>query len=354
MSETYFLGSMTGHGFRSAFDDVIGNEDYFTYILKGGAGTGKSSLMKKVAAEFENSEHVIRYRCSSDPDSLDAVVLTESGVVIVDGTAPHVYDPVIPGVCQKIINLGEYWDTEKLKANKDQIIEAIKSNKSMMDRARRFTAAISNVYSDTYQIGRECLLIKKFNAFITRFKKKLLPKGGHGKGETAYRQLSALTRYGHITFNETLNDYFDIYYINDEYYAATDLLLKSIASEATAKGYDIICCASQLFNNQNLEHILIPELGIALIGSNPMTNLIHEKGKAINMHRFYDKKSTAFKKSRLKLNALTCKSLSNEISNTLDNAKLIHDDIEKYYIDAMDFDKVNCAAEEICRQIRGI
>lgn len=353
MSETYFLGSMTAHGFKSTFDSVIGSEDYFTYILKGGAGTGKSSLMKKIASRFENSEHVIRFRCSSDPDSLDAVVLTESGVVIVDGTAPHVYDPAVPGVCQKIINLGEYWDAQKLKANKEEIIQAIKSNKSLLNRAGRFTAAVYNVYSDTYQIGRDCLLIKKVNAFISRFKKKILAKNGHGKGATIIRQLSAITRYGHLTLIETLSDYFDVYYVNDEYYAATDLLLKSIASEAAAKGYDVICCLSQLFDNQNYEHVLIPELGIALVGSNPMTDLTHDSGKVINMHRFYDKKSIAFKKSRLKLNKITCKSLCDEIASTLDNAKIIHDDIEKYYIEAMDFDKVNQAAEQICREIQG-
>ena len=59
MSETYFLGSSTAQGFRTTFDNVIKDEGIFTYILKGGAGTGKSSLMKKAANEFENYEHVI-------------------------------------------------------------------------------------------------------------------------------------------------------------------------------------------------------------------------------------------------------------------------------------------------------
>ena len=48
MSETYFLGSSTAQGFRTTFDNVIKDEGIFTYILKGGAGTGKSSLMKKL------------------------------------------------------------------------------------------------------------------------------------------------------------------------------------------------------------------------------------------------------------------------------------------------------------------
>ena len=110
MSEKYFLGAMTQNGFSTEFGKIMADKEYFTFILKGGAGTGKSSLMKKIAAEFEPTEDVTRFYCSSDPASLDAIVLHTSKAIICDGTAPHVMECSYPGVCQKIINLGEYWD----------------------------------------------------------------------------------------------------------------------------------------------------------------------------------------------------------------------------------------------------
>ena len=67
---------------------------------------GKSTLMKKIAGQFEDTEDVTVFYCSSDPDSLDAVVLHSSKVVIVDGTARHVFDPKYPGIGETIINLG--------------------------------------------------------------------------------------------------------------------------------------------------------------------------------------------------------------------------------------------------------
>lgn len=352
MSETYFLGSSTAQGFRTTFDNVIKDEGIFTYILKGGAGTGKSSLMKKAANEFENYEHVIRYHCSSDPDSLDAVVLTESGVAIVDGTAPHVFDPIIPGINQKIINLGDHWDNKKLIQNKDEIVDAIIANKSALDRAKRFTSALSNIFSDTYQIGSDSMLYKKTESFIGRFKKKILPKRGNGTGKTKLLQLSALTRYGYMTFTETLEDYFDIYYLKDDYFAASDFILKAIASEASSRNIDVICCPCQLLNCESYEHLLLPEIGIAIVGSNPMTNIAPDNGKIINAARFYDKKTVAQKKIRLKLNKTTCENLCKETAVTLDNAKIIHDEIEKYYIEAMDFDKINEITETIFNEIK--
>lgn len=354
MSETYFLGSSTAQGFHTTFDKIIKDPDVFTYILKGGAGTGKSSLMKKAADEFENSEHVIRFHCSSDPDSLDAIVLTESGVAIVDGTAPHVFDPIVPGVNQKIVNLGDHWDSGKLKENKEQIITVINANKSSLDRAKRYISALSNIFADTYHIGSDSMLYKKTESFINRFKKKLLPKKGNGTGKTELYQLSALTRYGYMTFTETLKDYLDVYYLKDEYFAASDFILKAVAAEAAARKFDVICCPCQLFNCENYEHLLIPELGIAIVSSNPMNSISPDNGKIINAMRFYDKKTVAAKKVRLKLNKTTCANLCKETADTLNNAKTIHDEIEKYYINAMDFDEINKITDKIFQEIREI
>ena len=132
MSDKFFLGGVTPNGFSTDLGKYVNSKDYFTYILKGGAGTGKSTLMKRIAERFANTEDVTRYFCSSDPDSLDAVVLHSSKAVIIDGTAPHVFDPKYPGVCQKIVDLGFYWDKNMLAKNSDRIIKASDSNKQLV------------------------------------------------------------------------------------------------------------------------------------------------------------------------------------------------------------------------------
>ncbi len=352
MSEKYFLGAMTQYGFSTELGSIIENPDYFTYILKGGAGTGKSSLMKKIAAEFEDTQEIIRFYCSSDPNSLDAIVLTGTKTVIVDGTAPHVFDPKYPGVCQKIINLGDSWNEEELKANKEKIIAVTDKNKSLMSRAKRFSTALSNVCGDTYFCGLGIISSEKLEAFLNRFKKKILGKKGNGSGKKLVRQLTALTEFGCFTHTETLESFLDIYYMTDDYFACSHLIIEDISKEAVHRGYDVILCPSHAFNNNVYEHLLIPETGVALVSVNPLTELDTGNGKIINLGRFYEKQSVSKLKSRMKINKLTMKSLSQEIYGTLKSAKAVHDEIENYYISAIDFAEINDISQNIINEIR--
>lgn len=350
MSEVYFLGAMTTNGFSTEFGKTIADDGMFTYILKGGPGTGKSSIMKKIANHFENSCHCERYYCSSDPSSLDAVVLRDIGAAIVDGTAPHVFDPLVPGVDQKIVDLGECWDENELKSNGKAIVEVTAANKSMLARAARFTGAVTNICSDTYQIGCECMLYKKLDSFIDRFKKKILGKKGSGSGKKLIRQLTAVTENGVMTMTDTLEDYFDVYYVRDDYFSAANYLMSVLADEAVIRGYDVILCPCQLLNNTSYEHLLIPEQGIALVRESAVLEKSDEP-KRLNLMRFYDKKLADQRKTRLKMNKAAAKELTQEAVNTIISAKKIHDDIENFYISAMDFDKLDSVCESLIAAI---
>ena len=114
----FFLGANSPAGFYSLYDQLIDRsraEDYF--LLKGGPGCGKSTLMRRVAARVEESGRAVEYiLCSGDPDSLDAIVVPELGAAIVDATAPHVVEPKEPGVLERYVNLGACYDTAALKS----------------------------------------------------------------------------------------------------------------------------------------------------------------------------------------------------------------------------------------------
>lgn len=64
------------------------------YFIKGRAGTGKSTFLKKVAkALLDFGFDTEIYHCSFDPNSLDMVISREIGVCLFDSTAPHEYFP---------------------------------------------------------------------------------------------------------------------------------------------------------------------------------------------------------------------------------------------------------------------
>ncbi|MGF7186804.1 Mrp family chromosome partitioning ATPase [Desulfitispora alkaliphila] len=85
----FFPGSNTRHGFYSFYDSVLANLDR-VFVLKGGPGTGKSTLVKRIGLVLADRGYDIEYLCcSSDTGSLDGVIVPELKVGIVDGTAPH-------------------------------------------------------------------------------------------------------------------------------------------------------------------------------------------------------------------------------------------------------------------------
>lgn len=87
----YFLGANTPQGFYSLTGQMLDPDKHRAiYILKGGAGCGKSTLMKHVAKRMtEAGERVEHVYCSGDPDSLDALLIPGKQAAIVDGTAPQ-------------------------------------------------------------------------------------------------------------------------------------------------------------------------------------------------------------------------------------------------------------------------
>ena len=80
--------------------------------------------MKRIGEHFAKLDENIDYlHCSADENSLDGVVLKDRKIAVIDGTSPHMTDPITPGAVDKIINLGEFWNEEGLQLNKEEIID---------------------------------------------------------------------------------------------------------------------------------------------------------------------------------------------------------------------------------------
>ena len=120
----YFPGANTSQGFVSLFQYIAPpwESEHFTYVLKGGPGTGKNTLMKKLAAFASSAGYTVEeFSCASDPESLDAVRIKEKRIIMLDGTAPHIVDPVYPGAADKIVDLGFFKDIKELKNKKERL-----------------------------------------------------------------------------------------------------------------------------------------------------------------------------------------------------------------------------------------
>ncbi|MCL1901837.1 MAG: hypothetical protein FWG51_05535, partial [Firmicutes bacterium] len=141
----YFAAGLTSAGFVNYFDYINNSRDGYRYILKGGPGTGKSTLIKKTGRHFEKNSDIEYFYCASDPESLDGVFIVSKNVSIVDGTAPHVIEAKMPKVQDEIINLGEFIDSS-VCAHKDEIEILLQEKKRCFNAAEHYLRAAGEVY----------------------------------------------------------------------------------------------------------------------------------------------------------------------------------------------------------------
>ncbi len=202
-----FFAAANGYtGFRSYFDTVFNSEDYDKiYVIKGGPGTGKSSFMKKLSSYFSKKDVKIEnIYCSSDPDSLDGVIFekNEKRAAIIDGTAPHERDAIIPGAIDELINLGTNWDTKWLIAQRKEILELNAEKKNAYKTAYSYLGIAGTVNSKIVEAkmsGCDFKLLKMLikslaedNKSITNTKSNSRLISGFGKrGEVKFDTLNS-------------------------------------------------------------------------------------------------------------------------------------------------------------------
>ncbi|SDC36024.1 hypothetical protein SAMN05421734_10730 [Pelagirhabdus alkalitolerans] len=92
-SKHRFLGASTGDGVIDFIPNLTQNIKK-RLLIKGRAGSGKSTLMKKILKEATIRGFSTQvYHCGFDPSSFDMVIIPELSIAIFDSTAPHEHEP---------------------------------------------------------------------------------------------------------------------------------------------------------------------------------------------------------------------------------------------------------------------
>ena len=198
----YFAAANSYNGFICFFDKVFNSKDYDgIFVLKGGPGTGKSSMMKQAVADLNTEDaRVEEIYCSSDPHSLDGVIIEkgERRIAFIDGTAPHERDAVIPGAIDQIVNLGNNWDSRWLVSQKDKILLLTSEKRRAYKSAYYHLSLAGMAAKETERQGAAAYLYK--NAFL-RAKSLAESIAKCGDGSVKIRLLSSFGRYGAYGFN---------------------------------------------------------------------------------------------------------------------------------------------------------
>jgi len=339
-----YPGGNTCNGFHSFYDHMVPPDASQKIILKGGPGTGKSTLMKWVGAELGNRGYDIEYHwCSSDNGSLDGIVVGDQKVCLLDGTAPHIVDPRYPGAVDSIINLGDFWDSAAILAGKPQIINLTDKIGMQFQRAYNRLREAQCAWWEWGSFVGTAVDPSIVNRNILALTDDFIQNAPKSERPPRHLFAGAITPGGVVTKIETLIDgTWSVFAVQGSPASGVKDLLRHVESMIVLKNVYAEIFHSP-FDPANLDLILIPASQTALLD---VSGHVVDYERNLNISQY---------KRRLDFDQLLDSSALNAIGDRLDTirsrfeegiraaiqyiqkAKSLHDELEALYVPAMDF-----------------
>lgn len=350
-----FPGGNTSKGFYSFYRYILSQDDARRIIcIKGGPGTGKSLLMKKVASYFFQKGYTVEHHhCSSDPDSLDGVLIKELNVALLDGTSPHIVDPITPGAVDEILNMGDALNMDFLSSYKKEIININKDIGKCFKRAYRYLGSAKSIHDDWSSLNYESLDSNKISNLLENLKSNIFKNDKVGYGSDRHLFATAITPDGIISYaNDLSKDYKTKYILTGgPGFGKTDIL-KFIGSCGQKKGY-FIEYMHDPFIPERLEHIFIPELSICILTNNEI-NKASYSGIEYNLVDYTKQHFNSSKSDEIEYDKTLFYDLMNKAISLINKAHLLHDDLEAFYIKAMDFNMADDIYDKVIKKIEAL
>ncbi|HHW30427.1 MAG TPA: ATPase [Clostridiaceae bacterium] len=349
-----FLGGNTEKGFYSYYNYILHKEEAIkTFIIKGGPGTGKSTLMKKIGEVLNEKGYNVEYmHCSSDPNSIDGIVIPEIKVALLDGTAPHIVEPTYPGAVDEIIDLGRFWNTDKIETHKKEIINKSKEKSRLFAMAYRYLKAAGAIHDNICDLVSMSVNVKKLNAIAKEMTDEIFTQQEKSFEEGRERKLfaSAITPEGLVNYINTLLSKGKVYGLLSEIGSGSEYILSKIKHVAIEKGVNIECFYCGL-KPEKIEHLLIPEKKIFFTTINKYHNSDIKTDRLIDLNELRNSKIYEKNKEDIKYNTSLFEELLNKAVNTIKKAKAVHSALEDYYSPSMDFDKLKAYRDALFYRI---
>ncbi len=344
--KVFFAAANSGKGFANFYPLVFGKEKIERrYLIKGGPGTGKSTFMRECASRArESGLDVEYYRCSSDPNSLDAIIIA-GRIALMDATSPHCVEAEIAGARDEIIDLGAFWDSEGLRGEVERIERLGEEKKKCYRSAYRFLEAAMSLDELSRELVGRFFERKKMQKAVQRLMKRIPAGDGYELKVGIRDSIGMVGRRTLDTYEKTAKH---VYFIND-FYKSGALFLDMIAHAAMQNKNKITVSYCPL-SPTYLDAVTFEESGVAFVLSDK-----NGDGKSkvkegvcdyniINMKRFVsqgaadiDKKEIKRIKNEYKTSTRFCEALISSAVSSLHSAGEYHFELEGVYKKYMDF-----------------
>ncbi|MBR3077859.1 MAG: hypothetical protein IKH07_08045 [Oscillospiraceae bacterium] len=347
MIDTYFLGANTPQGFRSEYGTLQADRRIQRLlIIKGGSGCGKSTLMKNLGARAEEyGWGVERILCSSDPDSLDGLVIPELGLALVDGTAPHVVEPALCGCGANYLNLGRCYREAELRPLIPAIRAAKAANAACYGPAYGCLRAVYALAQSRRQLlGREQVRAVTREA-LTQLSEGALPRS-ETPGTERRIYLSGITPKGLLALAPGQGRVWAIL----DGCGVGGPLLRQLADRHKQAGEDLILAMDPL-DPDAVQGVLLPERRLGWLRVHPSFPGPRQAMLRLDLDAALEAALPDELADGMRELAGLEQRLLGQAVGWLRQAKAQHDLIEELYRPAVDFAAVTRETELLCREL---
>ncbi len=335
----FFGSALTVKGFVSYLGEIKNfAEDTKTVLIKGGAGSGKSTFIKRAVKQFSKGEKTELICCSLDPQSLDGALIKNKKLALIDATPPHNIEPSLIGINEDMVSLYDFFDSNKLLLNKPQILKIKGEEDALKNHAQSLVCAAGMLLSSNESIAARALDALKLANYTARLCMREVKGPLNKKGRVHNRFLTALTQDGVLAFTDTAEKICNrIYVIEDDLGAVSNVILDSLCKTAVQMGYDVYACRCPMSLTKRIDHLLIPELSLGFMTSNKFHPICVQPYKTIRSGRFFSREILKSHSQRLRFQKKAARELLNQASQCIGSSLIKHNELEKFYNDACDF-----------------
>ena len=360
MCRSMFAGGNTGVGFKSFYQYIGYPRLYKSFIIKGGPGTGKSTLMRSVVSALKEKTPDMPmelFWCSGAVTSLDGVYLPQIGVAIIDGSHPHCVEPELPGAVEEIINLGMYWHADKLVQQRAKIERFMHDIARTYNRAYGYLSAamLYNAEAEAYMDDAGGLDYSVLEDITNRLISEILPQKqwvSRSVPEPRHMFASAICPEGAVNhIHSLMTPLSRVYVMVGQPTTANDRVLKKICDTARIAGLftEVYHCC---LDPEQIEHVIFPELGVGVFTSRE-PHLLHAglNGKLVDLSKcIVEHRVKTALADQAEVLRLYRESMIRAIG-MLSRAREMQGDLQSIYKDAMDFSGVDGEVHRIMREI---